>query len=69
MDALPLTRNALHKVEMEYNENFGHTIRMIKHIDLMITIDFLHNLSSSNPNCGTYSSWFPRYQALCSISG
>ena len=39
MDALPLTGHALHKSEMEYNENFGHTIGRTQHIVLMSRID------------------------------
>ena len=35
MDALPLTGNALHKAEMEYNGKLGHTIGRIQHIALM----------------------------------
>ena len=70
MTELPLTVHALHKSEMEYKGKFGHTIGRIQHIVLMSIIEiFLCNLSSSYPNCGTYPTWFPRYQALCSMSG
>ena len=33
--ALPLTRHALHKAEMEYHGKFGHTLGRIQHIALM----------------------------------
>ena len=42
MAALPLTENALHKSEMEYNGKFGHTIGRIQHISLMIIIDICY---------------------------
>ena len=42
MDALSLTGNALHKAEVEYHGNFGHTIGRIQHISLMIRIDLCY---------------------------
>ena len=38
MDSLPLTENALHKSEMEYNGKFGHTLVWIYDISLMSRI-------------------------------
>ena len=38
--ALPLTRHALHKAEMEYHRKFGHTLGRIEHISLMSIIVF-----------------------------
>ena len=38
MAALPLTGNALHKAEMEYHGNFGHTLGRIQHLSLMSRI-------------------------------
>ena len=35
MAALPITVNTLHKAEMEYHGNFGHTIGRIQHISPM----------------------------------
>ena len=35
MAALPLTRNALRKAEIEYHGKFGHTLGRIHHIFLM----------------------------------
>ena len=49
MDALPLKGNALHKVEMENNGKFGHTIGRIQQIDLMIIIEIcyaIYNLAT-----------------------
>ena len=42
MAALPLTGNSLHKVEMENNGKFGHTIGRIQHIALMSRIDICY---------------------------
>ena len=39
MYELTLTVNSLHKAEMEYHGKFGHAIRRIQHISLMIRID------------------------------
>ena len=38
IDSLPLTGNALHKLEMEYHGKFGHTLGRIHHIALMSII-------------------------------
>ena len=40
--ALPLTGNALHKVEMEYHGKFGHTLGKIQHISPMSRIDLFY---------------------------
>ena len=43
MAALPITWNALHKSEMEYNGKFIHTLGRIQHIALMNILDiFMH---------------------------
>ena len=42
MAALPLEGNELHKEEMEYHGKFGHTIRRIQHIAIMIRIDICY---------------------------
>ena len=42
MDALTLTANSLHSEEMEYHGKFGHNIGRIKHIAIMIRIDFFY---------------------------
>ena len=42
MATLPLTVNALRKAEMEYHENFRHTIGWIPHIVIMIRIDICY---------------------------
>ena len=42
MDALPLTVNAPHKVEMKDHGKFGHTIGRIQDIDLMSIIEFFY---------------------------
>ena len=42
MAALPLTRNALHKAEMEYHGKFGHTLGRIQHISLVSRIDLCY---------------------------
>ena len=38
MAELPLPGYPPHKIEMEYNEKFGHTIERIQHIDIMCRI-------------------------------
>ena len=51
MAALPLTGNALHKVEMEYHGKFGHTLGTIQHISLMSRLGICYatyNLSTQN---------------------
>ena len=51
MVTLPLTKNALHKAEMEYHGKFGHTIGRIQHISLMSRIDIYYatcSLSTQN---------------------
>ena len=40
--ALPLTGPALHKAEMEYHGNFGHTLGRIQHITIMSRIDLCY---------------------------
>ena len=40
--ALPLTRHALHRAEMEYHGKFGHTLGRIQIIALMIKIDLYY---------------------------
>ena len=42
MASLPLTINALHKKEMKYHGNFGHTLGRIQHICLMIIVDICY---------------------------
>ena len=65
MAALPLIGHALNKAEMEYHGKFGHTLGRILHIALMSRLEILlHSLFYRDPKCGTYSSWFPRYQML-----
>ena len=39
MAVLPLSRNYLHKAEMEYHGKSGHTLDRIQHIFLMSIID------------------------------
>ena len=39
IDALLLSVNSLHKVEMEYHGKFGHTLGRIQHITIMSIID------------------------------
>ena len=42
MSALPLTVNALHKLEMKYHGKFVHTLGRIQHIALMSRIDICY---------------------------
>ena len=42
MDALPLTRNTLHKEETEYNGKFGHALGRIQNIALMSKIEICY---------------------------
>ena len=42
MAALPLTGHALHKSEMEYHGQFGHTIGRIQHIALMSRMELFY---------------------------
>ena len=42
MAALPLTVDALHKAELEYDGKFGHTLGRIQQIALMIRIDLCY---------------------------
>ena len=42
MAALKLTRNALHKSEMEHHGKFGHTLGWIHIIDFMSRIDIYY---------------------------
>ena len=42
LDALPLTGNDLHNLEMEYHEKFGHTLGRIQHIAIMSIIDLCY---------------------------
>ena len=42
MAALLLTGNDLHKTEMEYHGNFGHTLGSMQHISLMSRIDICY---------------------------
>ena len=46
MDAIILTRNALHKAEMEYHRKFGHNIGQIHHISLKIRIEICYTACS-----------------------
>ena len=43
MATLPLTGHALHKAEMEYHGNFGHTLVRIQHISIMSRIDIYYS--------------------------
>ena len=42
MDALALTRNTLHKENMEYNDNLGNNLGWIQHIDIMSIIEIFY---------------------------
>ena len=42
MAVLTLTDHALHKAEMEYHGNFGHTLGRIQRIALMTIIDLCY---------------------------
>ena len=42
MAALPLTRNPLHKSEMEYHGKFGHTLGRVHNIALMSRIEICY---------------------------
>ena len=42
MVELPLTVNALHNLEMEYHETFGHTLGIVQHIALMSKLDICY---------------------------
>ena len=42
MAALSLTVNTLHKAEIEFHGNFGHTLGRIHHITIMNKIDICY---------------------------
>ena len=62
MDALPLTGHALHKSEMEYHGQFGHTLGRIQNIALMSIIElFYASCSLSNQ---TVAPTLPDFQGI-----
>ena len=62
MAALPLTRNALHKSEMEYHGNFGHTIERIQHICLISRISICY--TTCNISTQTVAPTLPGFQGI-----
>ena len=62
MAALPLTRNALHKSEMEYHGNFGHTIERIQHICLISRIAICY--TTCNISTQTVAPTLPGFQGI-----
>ena len=54
MAAVPIKDISLPNTEIEYNDNFGHTIGRIQHISIMrYFYIFLYSLSPRNPNNST----------------
>ena len=78
MSTLPLTRNVLHKAEMEYHGKFGHTRVRIQRIAIMSRIDIFcatcllatHTVSHTIPGfqvtkrCVQYLASYPQKPIL-----
>ena len=66
MASLILTRNVLHKSEMEYHGIFGHTLRRIQHIALLSRIDI--NYTACHIETQTVAPTLPGFQGIkCGI--
>ena len=62
MDALPLTGNNLHKIEMEYYGNIGHTLGRIQWIDPMGIIEIF--CANCHIATKTVAPTLPGYQGI-----
>ena len=62
MYALPLERNAMHKLEIEYHGKFVHTLGRIQHISLMIRIDICY--ATCNIVTQTVAPTIPGFQGI-----
>ena len=62
MASLPLTGNALHKAEMEYNGKFGHIIGRIQNIALMSRLEICY--TSCHLETQTVAPTLPSFQGI-----
>ena len=62
MAALPLTGHALHKAEMEYHGQIGHTIGRIEHISLISRVDICY--ANCNLQTQTGAPTLPGFQGI-----